>query len=540
MAQAMDVDGEGDMDTAKFLNAAHDLSLVLGVPSDDVIRSFLAEYPLPMVFRLLQQEADDPQSVETICNALDKVFLSPYGRSLLPLVVPAAAAGLQASQPRIRKLACTQILRLLDHNNAASVSAVRSIDDAHLIEPLLETLADSDEGVAKTASAALQSLASHSDGLAFFFRKCERRLKDLTVTASSTVQMRAFQLAADIAASSPDALAAVRTAGLLRPLVDDLSQSTDVLSSINALELLGEIAKSPHGASFVVEGQLPRQLEKLIAGDTTDGFVRSRAMMVAARLVSPEGGRPSPLDEQEASALVRAFNDIIVRAEDDEDLEGVDDLEDSAIDALGQMGTSASGAELLLREPDVAHPAARHVARAVFTRMKSSQQLAAIHALASIAGAERHEPSPILSTSGEDSLKNLVYGLAAGTSYHTPGAVLWHLLQQSDETRVATYRLITVVVARHWGISEVCAHEQLVSFLSDPASERSKQAMEWRHSACVAAASAAQRFASTGEVSLSSEAVNKLDAAARRGPYLSATGRPEAIPTVTTDQRPGG
>lgn len=64
-----------------------------------------------------------------------------------------------------------------------------------------------------------------------------------------------------------------------------------------------------------------------------------------------------------------------MRAEDDEDLEGVDDLEDSAIDALGQMGTSASGAELLLREPDVAHPAARHVARAVFTRMKSSQQL---------------------------------------------------------------------------------------------------------------------------------------------------------------------
>lgn len=35
-----------------------------------------------------------------------------------------------------------QILRLLDHNNAASVSAVRSIDDAQLVEPLLETLAD--------------------------------------------------------------------------------------------------------------------------------------------------------------------------------------------------------------------------------------------------------------------------------------------------------------------------------------------------------------------------------------------------------------
>lgn len=38
-----------------------------------------------------------------------------------------------------------------------------------------------------------------------------------------------------------------------------------------------------------------------------------------------------------------------------------------------------------------------------------------------------------------------------------------------------TYRLITVVVARHWGVAEVCAHEQLVNFLSDPVSERSKQ-----------------------------------------------------------------
>lgn len=125
----------------------------------------------------------------------------------------------------------------------------------------------------------------------------------ILLSVSPQIQMRAFQLAADIAASSPDALSAVRSAGLLRPLVDDLSQSTDVLSSINALELLGEIAKSPHGASFVVEGQLPRQLEKLISGDTTDGFVRSRAMMVAARLVSPEGGRPSPLDEQGGSEM---------------------------------------------------------------------------------------------------------------------------------------------------------------------------------------------------------------------------------------------
>jgi hypothetical protein len=49
----------------------------------------------------------------------------------------------QSSRPCTLELGtCFQVLRLLDHNHAASVSAVRSIDDAHLVEPLLEALAD--------------------------------------------------------------------------------------------------------------------------------------------------------------------------------------------------------------------------------------------------------------------------------------------------------------------------------------------------------------------------------------------------------------
>jgi hypothetical protein len=72
---------------------------------------------------------------------------------------------------------------------------------------------------------------------------------------------------------------------------------------------------------------------------------------------------------------VRALDNIIVRSEDEEDLEAFHDLEDAAIDALGQMGTSSSGAELLLREPNPANPAARHVARDVFRNGKSNQQL---------------------------------------------------------------------------------------------------------------------------------------------------------------------
>lgn len=49
----------------------------------------------------------------------------------------------QPSKPCTLELGtCFQVLRLLDHNHAASVSAVRSLDDAHLVEPLLEALAD--------------------------------------------------------------------------------------------------------------------------------------------------------------------------------------------------------------------------------------------------------------------------------------------------------------------------------------------------------------------------------------------------------------
>lgn len=79
---------------------------------------------------------------------------------------------------------------------------------------------------------------------------------------------------------------------------------------------------------------------------------------------------------------------------------------------------------------------------------------AAIHALASIAGAERHKPTPTLSSAGEASLKDLVYGLAAETSYHTPGV---RLIEQLFSMPASFLKFILAVMTEAKGrISAPC------------------------------------------------------------------------------------
>ncbi|WVZ56439.1 hypothetical protein U9M48_006970 [Paspalum notatum var. saurae] len=82
--------------------------------SDDAVRQFLEQCPLPMLLRqmsipssiALQSETDVPGMVETVTQCLHKVFSSRYGASLLPNYGAFIQAGLLTDSKDIRKLAC--------------------------------------------------------------------------------------------------------------------------------------------------------------------------------------------------------------------------------------------------------------------------------------------------------------------------------------------------------------------------------------------------------------------------------------------------
>mmetsp|Transcript_67477 Transcript_67477/g.213582 ORF Transcript_67477/g.213582 Transcript_67477/m.213582 type:complete len:108 (+) Transcript_67477:376-699(+) len=105
---------------------------------------------------------------------------------------------------------------------------------------------------------------------------------------------------------------------------------------------------------------------------------------------------------------------------------------------------------------------------------------------------------------------------------------------------------------RVWGAAELCGHAGMLSRLTDAKSETGRAGAEWRHAAASAlaftAASAANAAAAapggaSGDAATAAlvEAVARLQAAARGGPYGNqAGGQATAIPHSPLTMAPGG
>ncbi|GJP34605.1 hypothetical protein CLOM_g19029 [Closterium sp. NIES-68] len=157
-----------------------------------------------------------------------------------------------------------------------------------------------------------------------------------------------------------------------------------------------------------------------------------------------------------------------------------------------------------------------------------SLHTASLHALASVFGADRVEGSepvqmvPVHGThsgisgvdegkdpeggggggmgvdlevggDGESKLKEETFAAAAkAPGGPTLAGVFVSLLKRSEEIRIVVYRLLAVVVEREWAAVELCGDWTLVQLVTDAQAERHKTAMDWRHSCCVAMATAAE------------------------------------------------
>ncbi|GBG68340.1 hypothetical protein CBR_g2884 [Chara braunii] len=290
-----------------------------------------------------------------------------------------------------------------------------------------------------------------------------------------TIRVRVMALAAAISSASPKAAEAVQQMGLLDLMVKEVDSGIDVLTQLNALELLAELASTANGADFIAAGNICGRLANIISAEDMDPLVRASALAVAGRLLSSTDSRPSSISQSQTQLVVWAIDTFLERLNNRKaNGERIDESEEAAaLDALGQIGLNEHGAEVLLMRPS---PAARHVFQAAWRPYTGGRQLAAVHALASIMGAERSGPSgPLLSKAAEDCISDLLYSsVAEAPGSPTPGDAVWLALQQSPEMRIAVYRLLTVMIARPWGLSEFCLHDKLVDYVTDPRTETTK------------------------------------------------------------------
>ncbi|XP_021719279.1 uncharacterized protein LOC110686963 [Chenopodium quinoa] len=516
-------------ETNQLLEAATDFAFYPGILNEASVKEFLDRFPLPFIINALQTKAVVPGLENALVNCLERIFRTKYGSSLIPQYMSLLQVGLQADSEAVRCLTCKIVSFLFEDLNDKSVHPSQLIITYNIYPLLLLCLVNGDERVAAASMDAIKSIASSSEGIATIFPAESSEatdLKHLAAKCSSLGRVRILSLIVKLFSVSRAVAEVIASLNLLGLIEAEVRKTDDTLATLNALELLFEIAESEHASEFLPKTSLLQILGSIIRNASLESMLRSRAVVISGRMLSRENIFTF-IDETSALAIL---SDIIGRLTSPET---IDDNEcESAIETVGLIGSSKSGAEfLLLRSLE----AARFLGQAAFDRHKGGKQLAALHAFGDIVGASRSEDRILLKGEAEEILRRLIYEIASKTSKLTPSGLFLSVLQQDSEMRLAGYRLISSLVGRQWCLMEVCSRQEIISIVTDAYMETTKIGMEAKYNCCFAIQKA---LANTNPKSDSALAAisRKLQEAVKRGPFLAEKNR-DAQPTVTTDQR---
>ncbi|GLC61120.1 hypothetical protein PLESTB_001720000 [Pleodorina starrii] len=364
----------------------------------------------------------------------------------------------------------------------------------------------------------------------------------------------------------------LRDSGLLQPLLDQLADPSDALACLAALQLLEDLLAATDGGddataaggvggdggmaaalaslalpqllALVSEPTLADAAMPLVAGilrrslpaapptaalaaalgAAANGAAAAAAPSLPSSL--PGGGSAAaglPPALAAAPALLSAVHAVL-----DDRGDACASAEACGLDALGTLGQSAPGAQLVMSDERLVRAMCE---RALGRSPHPEVRIAALHCLASAAGLERagglrDRTAAILPQQCEEALRRGVYG-ACGV--RRPAEVLAGMLQQPFlELRLAAYRCIAAMSLRSWFAVEVVTTPDLYDRITDARSDSGAVACNWRHTAAAAlwatVSAAAAAAAGSGEAAFAATlavpaTVERVRAAVRAGPY---------------------
>eukprot|EP00879_Flechtneria_rotunda_P029188 GHRR01031468.1.p1 GENE.GHRR01031468.1~~GHRR01031468.1.p1 ORF type:complete len:508 (+),score=226.57 GHRR01031468.1:2668-4191(+) len=476
------------------------------------------------------------------------------GTSLLPSATGHAEAALESPHRRLRRLGVQQLGRLL-------LLSQDQHQQHHVQSTLLRALQDADTGLAGEAEKALVLyFAAHPAAFQVLLSPDStvgQQLQSMLdgSRGDATQRMRVFSVVMAAAATHNSNAELFRQSGFMQQLLNQLSPC-DPLTCLVALQLLQELVTNlgPSAAQLMEQLLLPALLPLLDDAGTVAG-----ALPIAARLVAEAatagaayGGGSSVANMDGQSQHTRHVqsngngvvhdspaNALLVKmaeALDDRGNAGPEQ-EIAVLDAAGQLAQpSSSAAALLAMVSDTLLPAICN--RAVGRTASPEVRLAALHALASIAGVERagearDRSASLLPAAAEDALRRSVYRAVSGAAggvggARSPAEAVNNLLQQPfADVRTGVYRCFSALALRTWLAVDVCNNSTLLQRLCDAHSESGQQACEWRHSSVMALWATVQYIISLPndaaearyKQQLPAAVQQQLLAAARAGPY---------------------
>ncbi|XP_034212363.1 uncharacterized protein LOC117624937 isoform X3 [Prunus dulcis] len=355
-------------DPTQLLQAASDFANYPGLQNDASAKDFLDRFPLPVILNALQTKADVPGLESTLIAALERVFQTKYGASLIPHYMPFIQVGLTAESHEVKSLACKTVTYLLENLNEGAISAVRLIVEHNIYPLLLDCLINGNERVATFSTDAIGKMASSPAGMDVVFPANTNEathLGALAAQCSSLGRVRVLALIVKLFSISSYVASAIHRSNLLRLFEAEINKTNDTLATLSVLEIMYELSEVEHGREFLSTSTLLQLLSSIISNKSMESVLRSRAMMISGRLLSK--GNYMFADELSVKTVVSAIDRILSSSE----TQDADECE-SALEALGEIGSSIQGAQFLLSSSP---PAARHVIYAAFDRQGHGKQL---------------------------------------------------------------------------------------------------------------------------------------------------------------------
>lgn len=357
----------------------------------------------------------------------------------------------------------------------------------------------------------------------------------------STVRLRAMSLVMRVGARSSESSLALQMSGTLDTILKELDREGDPLACLAVVTMMRDLA-GDGGVGSLGTMLLPH-LVPLLADPLLRSGILPLAAEIAGGALSEETTSPEANGTPQFHPLLQQMADIL-----DEQGTESSEAEVMVLDTAGRFGLSSRGARVLVGDsaPIIEGIAERAVGRAPNPEVR----LAALHAIANVAGVERaletkDREAALLRPELEDRLRVALYSSAASTSgAPSPAEVMYGYLQQPFPAQhIACYRCLTALALRPWCAADICSHLALLTFLCDPASERGKATCEWRYACVTALWSCAQDLQDPGlvapkaQVDMIQPHLPKIEAAVKAGPFGSGTTGTTAPHLVATMNR---
>ncbi|XP_064091140.1 26S proteasome non-ATPase regulatory subunit 5-like [Macrobrachium nipponense] len=245
--------------------------------------------------------------------------------------------GLAHPNENVRHLAIKQVLQCAESENGM----VTLITQHSLLLAVINSLGDSSQSIVKLAVNTLVALCGQQTGLnAVFSNECITNLQNI-MTKSDSARFNVYECIVKISLLGDMALGMVSNSGLLDRLTAEVTTG-DVLTQLNALELLIPLAQSPSGMKHLLEGGVISKLQYLLSLAEADPM----AAMLMPGLVKFFGNmgqcRPQQMVDEFSSVMLM----ILRLASGTMDL-GDPILQIVAIETVAHIGATAEGKSAL-------------------------------------------------------------------------------------------------------------------------------------------------------------------------------------------------